>query len=88
VIPRDPYDAAKYEETPIKPAADSIAFSKWFDPDGSMQWRQCKVLRYDQGEDRYLISWPTGGRKLVSRLNLRQPTDDPEKFSCRLEMAE
>jgi hypothetical protein len=54
------------------PASGELyAYSKWFNNGGEFEWRRCRVLRYDEAEERYAVEWASGKLKHVSRVNLR-----------------
>jgi dynein heavy chain len=88
-----------YEEEPISPhsllaqlaaaAPGQVvkAYSKWFLNDGTFEWRLCEVRGFDAEEERFVIAWPSGLVKLVSRVNLRFSHEDQRKFERRLEVA-
>lgn len=62
-------------------------YSRWFFPNGSFEWRECTVIRYDQETDRYEIQWSSSKSKLVSRMNLRLEGEDPESYELRIQDA-
>jgi hypothetical protein len=90
ILPSDLYDPVTYAERPgeLAVATDTSAFSKWYDTKGNCTWEPCTILDYDQEQGRYLIKWPTGVQKYVSRLNLRHQQDNDKTFSKRIEEAE
>ena len=65
----------------------TYGYSKWFTRDGSCSWKKCQVLDWDKKREKFLIRWPEGGEKYVSRINLRFEDEDPEKFEMRISEA-
>ena len=65
----------------------TYAYSKWFLPDGTCFWKKCKVEKWDEQHEKFLIHWPEGGKKYASRINLRFEEEDPEKFERRISEA-
>ena len=63
------------------------AFSKWFFGNGTYEWRSCNVESYDEQKEQYLIVWPNGVTKLVSRLNLRFANENEKEFEERISEA-
>ncbi|CAG9329916.1 unnamed protein product [Blepharisma stoltei] len=63
------------------------AYSKWFYPDGSYEWKECEILRYNNDIDRYVVLWPNGSEKNVSRINLRLLHETEAHFEERLKIA-
>lgn len=63
-------------------------FSKWFYPEGTFSWEPCVVEMHDSKSDRYLIRWPSGKTKQVSRLNLRFEGENTYEYNARREEAE
>lgn len=63
------------------------AYSKWFYPDGSYEWKECEILGYVSNVDRFKIVWSSGNEKNVSRINLRLMHETEEEFENRLKIA-
>ena len=93
-LPLETYDPCIDTESPhslINSLKDQYgrakAFSRWFFADGSYEWRECEILRYNDSLERYEIKWLNKRQKKVSRLNLRLPYEDENHFERRLELA-
>lgn len=65
------------------------AFSRYFKPDGTFDWKACNVQAWEKEEEKFLIKWNDGDKtKRVTRVNLRFALEDEDKFWRRLEEAE
>lgn len=65
----------------------TYAYSKWFLQNGSCYWKKCRVEKWDETREKFLIVWPEGGEKYVSRINLRFEDEDSAKFETRISEA-
>ncbi|CAG9321581.1 unnamed protein product [Blepharisma stoltei] len=95
-LPLELYDPILDPETPRKlleqlkiESKDGLvhAHSKWFFADGTYEWRDCIAQEYDVENDRFIIIWPSGKIKRVSRINLRFPYDNEEDYEKRIDEA-
>ena len=60
------------------------ARSKWFFANGEFELRPCEVVHYDFEIDRFVILWPNGATKNVSRLNLMFKNEDEGTLQRRV----
>jgi len=64
-------------------------FSKWFDNNGTFQWKPCEVVSFDKIEEKYAIIWEHNQKdKKVTRVNLRFEGEDLEEYEKKLARAE
>lgn len=64
-------------------------FSKWFDNNGTFQWRTCEVVRFNKEEEKFEIKWEHNQKeKKVTRVNLRFEGEDKNEYERKLEKAE
>lgn len=84
----DPLTPKSMIETRKKNPDDKVrAYSKWFDIDGTCNWKKCYVESYDAKLEKYKIIWDAGGEKYATRINLRFEDEDPERFEIRISEA-
>ena len=72
------------ESKKISENIEVIGHSKWFLSDGSFIWKDCVVQGYSEENEKFLISWPGGNTKHVSRINLRFDDEDQQNFERRI----
>lgn len=89
IVDDDELDQSNLLEKFKLPNGKVPAFSRYFKPDGSFEWKPCNVEVWEQEEEKFLIKWKDVEKtKRVTRVNLRFALEDEEKFWRRLEEAE
>ena len=61
-------------------------FSKFVNPKGEVEWKDCEILSYLEDEKKFLIRWRhDGNTKKVTRLNLRYAVESEFLFEERIQ---
>ena len=60
------------------------ASSKWQFPNGTHEMRDAVVKDYDIENEQYVIEWPNGTSKRVSRFNICFKNEDPVALKFRI----
>ena len=64
-------------------------YSKWFSNDGAFVWKPCKVLSYEEAEERFRIKWEgIDKEKLISRPNLIFKNEGFANYEAKLKTFE
>ncbi|KRX05481.1 hypothetical protein PPERSA_04518 [Pseudocohnilembus persalinus] len=69
-------------------SGELFGYSKWQLNNGSFEWRRCRVLNYNESQERYMVQWQNGKTKFVSRINLRFEREHEDEFQKKLKAAE
>ena len=70
-----------------KKHGEAVAYSKWFYPNGTYEWKKCRILGFDSRIDRFSIQWENGTKKHASRINIRLLEESEQIFDDRLNSA-
>ena len=79
--PRLVFDKLKQSNKQVK------GLSKWFFGNGTYEWRECVVEKFDQDKELFQILWPNGKFKWVSKVNLRFDGEEEGKYERNIEIA-
>ena len=79
--PRLVFDKLRQTGKPVK------GLSKWFFGNGTYEWRECVVEKFDQDKELFQILWPNGKFKWVSKVNLRFDGEEEGKYERNIEIA-
>ena len=64
------------------------AQSRWYNPDGSIGWRECWVSDYDPGSKEFTVRWKNNMKtKKVRKMNLHFACEDQKEFNVQRQAA-
>lgn len=91
VEPLENYDLEVINEPdPAKLFKEGIdkGFSKFLTEKGTLEWKPCEIIDYDEELKKFIIRWRhDGSLKKVTRLNLMYAIEQEDKFDHRLAAA-
>lgn len=83
----DPLSPEELLENYRASSPQAVGFSKWFFGNGTYEWRKCKISKFDPEKEQFIIQWPNGIEKCVSRINLRLENESESEFEERISEA-